>query len=204
MCFSSCSLCPHCRPVADVGSRSGPFRHRRADAVAAALQPGTAGRRPAALAVARRRAAPLLLGLQWMIGCWTTAASQRHSGSPHRALRPGRATLWRAALDIFSDHPLLGAGFDSFSRLFFLRIESYPINGVGIPEHSHNLLTEFAAEFGLAGLALIGTGGFLAGAACASASTTQRCWRAASCSCSASTHCWNIRCGMHTSSRPPH
>ena len=105
---------------------------------------------------------PLLLGLQWMIGVLdngSVATAQRLAAQG--SYDPVRATLWRAALDIFSEHPLLGAGFDSFSRLFFLRIESYPINGVGIPEHSHNLLTEFAAEFGLAGLALIGTGGFL-------------------------------------------
>lgn len=102
---------------------------------------------------------PLLLALQWMIGVLdngSVATAQRLAAQG--SYDPVRATLWRAALDIFSDHPLLGAGFDSFSRLFFLRIESYPINGVGIPEHSHNLLTEFAAEFGVAGLALLAAG----------------------------------------------
>lgn len=102
---------------------------------------------------------PLLLALQWMIGVLdngSVATAQRLAAQG--SYDPVRATLWRAALDIFSDHPLLGAGFDSFSRLFFLRIESYPINGVGIPEHSHNLLTEFAAEFGVAGLALLAVG----------------------------------------------
>ena len=68
---------------------------------------------------------------------------------------PLRLTMWRAAVDIFLDHPLLGAGFDSFSREFFLRIERFPINGVGIPEHSHNLLFEFLAEFGLCGVGLL-------------------------------------------------
>ncbi|MCK6405890.1 MAG: Wzy polymerase domain-containing protein [Rhodocyclaceae bacterium] len=104
----------------------------------------------------------LLLVLQWMIGTMDSgslATAQRLA--VQGSYDPVRATLWRAALDIFSDHPLLGAGFDSFSRLFFLRIESHPINGAGIPEHSHNLLTEFAAEFGLVGLALLAAGGAL-------------------------------------------
>ena len=66
---------------------------------------------------------------------------------------PVRLTLWRAALEMFIEHPLMGSGFDSYSREFFARIERFPINGAGIPEHSHNLLTEVAAEFGLMGLA---------------------------------------------------
>lgn len=66
-----------------------------------------------------------------------------------------RMTLWRAAVDIFTAHPLLGAGFDSYSREFFARIADFPVNGVGIPEHSHNLVTEIAAEFGVAGLLVL-------------------------------------------------
>ena len=65
---------------------------------------------------------------------------------------PVRLTLWRAAIDIFLDHPWLGAGFDSYPREFFARIDRFPINGIGIPEHSHNLVTQFAAGLGLAGL----------------------------------------------------
>jgi O-antigen ligase len=68
---------------------------------------------------------------------------------------PVRMTLWRAALDIFSEHPLIGAGYDSFSREFYLRAERFPINRNATPEHSHNLLTEILAEFGLAGFSIM-------------------------------------------------
>lgn len=100
---------------------------------------------------------PALLLVQWLI---------EHSGTPvssaQRLVAQGsydsvRLTLWRAAIEIFSEHPLLGAGFDSFSREFFERIEQFPINGAGIPEHSHNLLTEMLAEFGLIGFGLVVT-----------------------------------------------
>jgi hypothetical protein len=76
-------------------------------------------------------------------------------------LDPVRITLWRAALDIFNEHPLLGAGFKSFSREYFLRIERFPLatfflgySDPGIPEHSHNLLMQMLAEFGIAGFGL--------------------------------------------------
>lgn len=99
-----------------------------------------------------------LFALQWLIGISapggnTVSSAQRLLASG--SYDPVRLTLWRAALDIFADHPWLGAGFDSYSREFFARIEQFSIGGRGIPEHSHNLVTEFAAEFGLAGLALL-------------------------------------------------
>lgn len=107
---------------------------------------------------------PLLLGLQWLIG--VAAPGGNTISSAQRLLASGsydpvRLTLWRAALDIFAEHPLLGAGFDSYSREFFARIERFPLGGRGIPEHSHNLVAEFAAEFGLAGLALLVAAGGL-------------------------------------------
>lgn len=111
---------------------------------------------------------PALLCLQWLIGIsgiggTSVSSAQRIVASG--SYDPVRLTLWRAALDIFSAHPLLGAGLDSYSREFFLRIERFPLDGRGIPEHSHNLLTEIAAEFGLAGLGclLIAAGAWLIG-----------------------------------------
>ena len=109
--------------------------------------------------------APLLFAVQEAI-----ALSGTIVGSAQRLLAQGsydsvRLSLWRAAFDIFLDHPVIGAGFDSYSRLFFLGIEHHPINGAGVPEHSHNLVMEFAAEFGLAGLLLLfgGIGLWLSG-----------------------------------------
>lgn len=101
---------------------------------------------------------PALLGVQALIGLihpggTTVSAAQRIAAGG--SYDPVRWTLWRAALAIFADHPLLGAGFDSYSREFFRRIEGFPLAGQGIPEHSHNLVFEIAAEFGLAGLAAL-------------------------------------------------
>lgn len=62
-----------------------------------------------------------------------------------------RTTLWRAALDIAAQHPLLGAGIGSFPREYFARIASFPINGTGIPEHAHNIFMQLLAELGAAG-----------------------------------------------------
>ncbi|MBI2306798.1 MAG: O-antigen ligase C-terminal domain-containing protein [Rhodocyclales bacterium] len=111
---------------------------------------------------------PGLLCLQWLIGVANLGGTS--VSSAQRIVASGsydavRLTLWRAAADIFSDHPLLGAGFDSYSREFFQRIERFPLDGRGIPEHSHNILFEIAAEFGSAGLGglLLAAGAWLAG-----------------------------------------
>ncbi len=101
---------------------------------------------------------PLLLTLQFVSGLFGSEIASAQRLASKESYDPVRLTLWRAALGIFADYPLLGAGFDTFSHLYFVRIERYPINGLGIPEHSHNLLTEFAAELGLAGLGIIGGG----------------------------------------------
>jgi O-antigen ligase len=98
---------------------------------------------------------PLLLAVQWLIDSSGASISSAQRLVAQGSYDPVRMTLWRAALDIFADHPLLGAGFDSYSREYFARIAHFPINGAGIPEHSHNLLTELLAEFGLAGFALV-------------------------------------------------
>jgi len=96
---------------------------------------------------------PLLLTVQGVIGLGSaTAVSSAQRLATEGSYDPVRLTLWRAAFDIFNGHRWLGAGFDSYSREFFARIDRFPIGGMGIPEHSHNLLTEIAAEFGLAGL----------------------------------------------------
>lgn len=99
---------------------------------------------------------PVLFALQMLLENTGVPVSSAQRIVAQGSYDPVRLTLWRAAFDIFIDHPWLGAGFDSFSREYFLRIERFPINGIGIPEHSHNALTEVAAEFGVAGLCLLG------------------------------------------------
>ena len=98
---------------------------------------------------------PLVALAQWLIGMTGDTVSTAQRIVAQTSYDSVRANLWLAALDIFREHPLLGAGFDSYSREFFARVDRFPINGAGVPEHSHNLLTEFAAEFGAIGLALL-------------------------------------------------
>jgi O-antigen ligase len=98
---------------------------------------------------------PLVFAVQWLIDSSGAAISSAQRLVAQGSYDPVRMTLWRAALEMFTEYPLLGAGFDSYSREYFARIERFPINGAGIPEHSHNLLTELLAEFGLAGFALV-------------------------------------------------
>jgi O-antigen ligase len=68
---------------------------------------------------------------------------------------PVRITLWRAGLTIFGDHPVMGAGYRSFSREFYSRAGQFPLFRNAVPEHSHNFLTEILADFGLAGAGLV-------------------------------------------------
>lgn len=98
---------------------------------------------------------PLLLLLQLALGQGEHSVTSAQRIVEQGSYDPVRLTLWRAALAMFSEHPLLGSGYDSYSREFFTRIADHPINGVGIPEHSHNLFTEIGAEFGLGGLLLL-------------------------------------------------
>lgn len=116
------------------------------------LQQGETRQRLARLALL---IAPLLLAVQETIALTGSPVGSAQRLVAMASYESVRLSLWRAAFDIFLAHPILGAGFDTYSRLFFLGIEHTPINGIGIPEHSHNLVTEIAAEFGLAGLALL-------------------------------------------------
>lgn len=103
---------------------------------------------------------PLLLLIQMTIGLGNgTAIDSAQRIATQGTYDPVRLTLWRAALDIFLAHPWAGAGFDSYSREFFMRVAEYPIHGFGIPEHSHNLVAEIAAETGLLGLVPLFVGG---------------------------------------------
>ena len=70
-----------------------------------------------------------------------------------------RLYLWREGWLIFSQFPLLGAGFGQFAWQHFLLTEQIrDINIAGLYNNAHNLLLQIAAEAGLAGLlVLLGT-----------------------------------------------
>jgi O-antigen ligase len=75
---------------------------------------------------------------------------------PERTWRRGRLELWRLAIAMWRDHPLLGVGPDNFRRLHpqyggWLGAGNFPMS-------AHNQLLESAATTGLVGLlALAGT-----------------------------------------------
>ena len=85
---------------------------------------------------------------------------------PERTWRRGRLELWRLALAMWRDHPLLGVGPDNFRRL-------HPAYGGWLgagnfPMSAHNQLLETAATTGTLGLlALLGTIAFSGRAALA-------------------------------------
>jgi hypothetical protein len=67
---------------------------------------------------------------------------------PSTAVRPGRITLWRAALDMVRDRPWLGVGPDNF------RLRYGPYAGIANADariHSNNLYVEWLAGGGLVG-----------------------------------------------------
>jgi O-antigen ligase/tetratricopeptide (TPR) repeat protein len=65
-----------------------------------------------------------------------------------------RLDLWRSALTIFGDHPIVGAGPGTWVQL---KVEANPL---GVPNlilpHAHDLYVQAAAEAGLVGLAALG------------------------------------------------
>jgi len=73
-----------------------------------------------------------------------------------------RLALWREAWLMLTAHPWLGVGFGQFAWHNFLLASAGPTLLVGsVFNHSHNLLAQIGAEFGVAGLFLIFLGGGL-------------------------------------------
>lgn len=64
----------------------------------------------------------------------------------------GRLHFWQIALRIFADHPILGAGFESFG-VAFTKYDSWP--GVFRVEQAHNDYLQILADAGLVGLACV-------------------------------------------------
>jgi len=67
-----------------------------------------------------------------------------------------RVHIWRAALIMFLDSPVLGIGFRQFGwHHFALNVHLPEPRMLGFTDHAHNLLLHVLAEFGLAGLVLL-------------------------------------------------
>ena len=66
-----------------------------------------------------------------------------------------RIYLWREALWIFSHHPWLGAGFGQFAWQHFTLVTKLSHAPAGLFNNAHNLVLQFAAETGVAGLLLL-------------------------------------------------
>jgi O-antigen ligase len=84
-----------------------------------------------------------------------TAASRLGSAE---ILTDERPRIWKAALLMFLDSPLLGIGVRQFGwHHFALNAEMPEPRMLGFTDHAHNLLLHVLAEFGLAGFALLAT-----------------------------------------------
>ena len=67
-----------------------------------------------------------------------------------------RAHLWREAVLIFAQFPLMGAGFGQFAfQHFQLAAELHNPAVTGLYNNAHNLVMQIAAEAGLAGLVIL-------------------------------------------------
>ncbi len=82
-----------------------------------------------------------------------TAASRLGSAEIIAEERP---RIWRAALLMFLDSPLLGIGFRQFGwHHFALNAQMPEPRMLGFTDHAHNLLLHVLAEFGLVGFSLL-------------------------------------------------
>jgi len=82
-----------------------------------------------------------------------TAASRLRSSEIVAEERP---RIWKAALMMFLDSPLLGVGFRQFGwHHFALNAQMPEPRMLGFTDHAHNLLLHVLAEFGLVGFALL-------------------------------------------------
>ena len=82
-----------------------------------------------------------------------TAASRLGSVEIMAEVRP---RIWKAALLMFLDSPLLGIGFRQFGwHHFALNVQMPEPRMLGFTDHAHNLLLHVLAEFGLVGFFLL-------------------------------------------------
>jgi hypothetical protein len=76
-----------------------------------------------------------------------------------------RPTLWRGAVAVFAEAPLAGAGHGRFAGRFFEIAPDLPGPRPDVmTNHAHNAVLQIAAEYGLAGLAILVAGAVAWGA----------------------------------------
>ena len=76
-----------------------------------------------------------------------------------------RPTLWRGAIAMFAEAPLAGAGHGRFAGRFFEIAPDLPTPRPDVmTTHAHNAVLHIAAEYGLAGLAILVLGAIAWGA----------------------------------------
>lgn len=69
---------------------------------------------------------------------------------------PIRLALWKTALNIFIEHPILGSGIGQFTWQFHQHVlELMPMHLPGLPEHAHNLIFHLMAEMGIGAVLLV-------------------------------------------------
>jgi len=67
-----------------------------------------------------------------------------------------RPILWRGAIAVFADAPLAGANHGRFAGRFFEIAPDLPAPRLDVmTTHAHNAILQIAAEYGLAGLAIL-------------------------------------------------
>jgi hypothetical protein len=97
----------------------------------------------------------LVVQIPWMAGVsGNVTSAQRLFGE---AQSSGiRLYLWREAWHIFTQFPMLGAGFGQFAWQHFLWVPQLQAIGVtGLYNNAHNLIMQLAAEMGIAGVAVL-------------------------------------------------
>jgi len=72
----------------------------------------------------------------------------------HITMTP-RLYIWRSALQMMRDHPVLGSGLDTFQITFpkYRLVEYWQLEWNGTPEKAHNFFLQIGATTGLLGLA---------------------------------------------------
>lgn len=96
-------------------------------------------------------ALPVLFGLMnLLIRLLSTHATLPLEAMTTKPLYSNRRDFWQHTWLMFSNHPLLGVGFDQFWPAFFEQIDVLKTSAEA-PTHPHNLIAALLAETGLAG-----------------------------------------------------
>jgi tetratricopeptide (TPR) repeat protein len=111
-------------------------------------------RRDLRAAIAQLRTRPILLLPVAAAGMVTVVAAPLVLNRFAQGGDSLRLDLWRSAMTIFAEHPLLGGGPGTWVQL---KVEANPQGGANlILHHAHNLYVQAAAELGIVGIAALG------------------------------------------------